>query len=54
MTFAVKRILNHTYVSVPGAGRDEDSYERNVLAANRIPGLLTCRVEHLDGNHAAL
>ena len=49
MTFAVKRILNHTYVSVPGAGRDEDSYERNVLAANRIPGLLTCRAEHLDG-----
>ncbi len=49
MTFAVKRILNHTYIAVPEGSGEEGSYGRNVLAANRIPGLLTCRVEHLDG-----
>ena len=49
MGFTVKRILNHTYVAVPSAGGEGNSYDRNVLAANRIPGLLDCRVEHMDG-----
>ncbi len=49
MAFAVKRILNHTYIAVPEGSGEEGSYGRNVVAANRIPGLLTCRVEHLDG-----
>ena len=53
MAYAVKRILNHTYIAVP-AGGEAGAYGRNILAANRISGLLDCRAEHLDGKTVLL
>ena len=49
MDIEYRRDMNHNYMIVKGAGPDvPDDYETRVISANRIPGLLNCRMQYID------
>lgn len=49
MDIEYRRDMNHNYMIVKSAGSDiPDDYETRVLITNRIPGLLTCRMQYID------
>ena len=49
MDIEYRRDMNHNYMIVKSAGADiPDDYETRVLITNRIPGLLTCRMQYID------
>ena len=48
MDIEYRRDMNHNYMIVKSAGSDiPDDYETRVLITNRIPGLLTCRMQYM-------
>ncbi len=49
MDIEYRRDMNHNYMIVKGFGPDTpDDYETRVISTNRIPGLLTCRMQYID------